>query len=76
MEKEVKEIKGNCLKAAEKNTKIKEGKFCKGRGEFSSYKTQKSCKDKSRKFFGRKAQFPFEPGKAKSCHKTKEASFE
>ena len=76
MKKEVKEIKGNCLKAAEKKTEVKEGKFCKGRREFSSQRTQKSYKYKTRKVFGRKAHFPFEPGKAESCHKTKAASFE
>ena len=31
MEKEVKEIKGNCLKAAEKKTEVKEGKFLEGK---------------------------------------------
>ena len=75
MTKAVKEIKRNCLNAAEKQTKVKEWKFCKGRVQFTLRKLIKYVRTKERNFLERKAQFPYDPGKAKRCHKTKATSF-
>ena len=51
MAKAAKEIKGNCLKAAEKKTKVKVGNFCKGRVQFPLRELRKSVRRKARKFW-------------------------
>ena len=73
MTKAIKELKGNCLKVAEKKTD-KSRKVLQREGGFASKRTHKSCKEKSRKFFGRKEQFCYKPRKAESCHNTKATS--
>ena len=39
-------------------------------------KAEKAVRGKSRKVFEGKKKFPYDPGKAKSCHNSKEAYFD
>ena len=41
----------------------------------SCLKAEEAVRGKSRKVFEGKKKFPCDPGKAKSCHNSKEASF-
>ena len=47
MTKTIREIKGNCLKAAEKQTEVKEGNFCKWRAQFPLREHRKDVRKKS-----------------------------
>ena len=58
-------------KSSKKKTEVKAGKDFKGEGTVSSYGSQKS-----RKVFEGKKKFPFDTGKAESCHNSKEESFD
>ena len=42
----------------------------------SFLKVEKVVRGKSRKVFEGKKKFPYDPGKAKSCHNSKEAAFD
>ena len=53
------------------NSMTKESKRIKG----SFLKAEKADRGKSRKVFEGKKKFPYDPGKAESCHNSKEASF-
>ena len=60
MAKAAKEIKGNCLKAAEKKTKVKVGNFCKGRVQFPLRELRKSKRTKVGNFWEGKHSFHME----------------
>ena len=57
MTKAVKEIKGNCLKVAEKQIEVKLGKFCKGRENFPLRELTKDVRRKEGKFLEGKSSF-------------------
>ena len=42
----------------------------------SFVKVEKVVRGKSRKFFEGKKKFPYDPGKTKSCHNSKEVAFD
>ena len=42
----------------------------------SCLKAKKSDRDKSGKVFEGKKKFPYDPGKAESCHNSKEAAYD
>ena len=50
MTKAIKEIKGNCLKLAEKQTEVKAGKSCKGRANLPLRELTKAGRRKVGKF--------------------------
>ena len=57
MKKVVKEIKGNCLKAAEKQTEVKVGNFCEGRVDLPLRELTKAVRRKVGKFLEGKNNF-------------------
>ena len=67
MTKEIKEIKGNCLKVAEKQTKVKSGKFCKGRENFPLRELKKSVRRKAGNFLEGKNSFLMRQEKQKAA---------
>ena len=57
MTKEIKEIKGNCLKVAEKQIEVKAGKFCKGRANLPLRELTKAVRRKAGKCLEGKNSF-------------------
>ena len=60
MTKAAKEIKGNCLKATEKQIEVKAGKFCKGRENFPLRELRKYIRTKVGNFWEGKHSFLME----------------
>ena len=60
MTKTVREIKGKCLKVAEKKTEVKAGNFCKGRVQFPLRELRKSKRTKVGNFWEGKHSFLME----------------
>ena len=76
MTKAVKEIKGNCLKAAEEHAEVKAGNFCKGRENFPLRELRKAVRIKAGNFSEGKHSFLMSQEKEESCHKIKVTSFD
>ena len=67
MTKAIKEIKGNCLKVAEKQIEVKLGKFCKGRENFPLRELTKYVRRKAWFFLEGKNNFLMSQEKKKAA---------
>ena len=73
--KENRRIKGSSLKL-EKEDRGKSRKVFQRRGHSFLLWSSEKLYEKSKKVFEGKKELPYDPGKAKSCHNSKEAAFD